>query len=381
MSDRATVLIVDDDEIMRMLLENALAPDYQVLTVTDGASCIAACGEWRPDLVLLDVEMPGIDGYETCRRLKAAASASPPVVFISSHDRVEDRLRGYDAGGEDYIRKPIELEELRTKVALRLKAVAERSRLEQAIDYASRTAMTAMSALGETGHLLQSLQRFNNCAGLDELAQLLVTTLSDYSLSGMVRLRATQEVVMRSTQGAVSPIEESIIELVAGMGRIVEYRSRMSISYDHIVLVVTNAPLDDDERRGRIRDHLAVLAQAAEMSMVAINRGMVIERALRETSQALLCIQDAEREMQVMATLAMQNMTDQLERAFLSAGLSDSQEHHIADIVEKGVKGVRQAMQAGEDVLPLLSAAIGGLNADVGINAAKTTIDVFAVAS
>ncbi len=362
MSDRATVMVVEDDEIMRTLLESALGDLYDVISVGSGEACLERFAKERPRIILLDIEMPGIDGYETCRQIKDHEGVTPPVVFISSRDRLEDRLKGYDAGGEDYILKPVAFDELLTKVALRLKAAADHAQLKQMADYASQTAMTAMSSMGEMGVLLQTLQRFNRCVDLDELAASVVQALAEYSLNGMVRLRTTQELIMRSNQGAVSPIEESIIEQVAAMGRIVEYRSRMSVSYEHVVLLVTNAPQDDEDRRGRLRDHLAVLAEGAQVSMLAIHRGIVIKRVLQQTNQALICIQDSERDMHVGTSLALQDMTDKLEQAYTSVGLSEKQEDFLAGIVSGGIEHVRREMDIAAEVLPLLTAAIEELS-------------------
>ena len=362
MSKRVTAMIVDDDETMRMLLENALADAYQVHSIASGEACLAACARQRPDIILLDVDMPGLDGYETCRQIRKASEDAPPVIFISNRDRLEDRLQGYDAGGEDYILKPVAPDELLAKVVLRLKVAADQAQLQQRADYASTTAMTAMNSLGEMGVLLQALQNFNNCTSIEALAKAVVKALSDYSLTGMVRLRTAQSEVMHSTHGAVSPIEMSIIDQVAKMGRIVEYRSRMSISYDHVVLLVSNTPPENDDRRGRLRDHLAILAEAAEATTLAKHRAIVIEQALRQVSQALVCIQDSHREMHVGTSLALQGMSDKLEKAFLSAALSERQENHLTAIIGQGVEQVRQAMQVGTDVLPLLDAVIKDLS-------------------
>lgn len=364
MPDLATVMIVDDDIIMRMMLEESLGNHYSVVAVSNGEECIAACAAQHPDIVLLDVEMPGINGYETCRRLKASDKPNMLVVFISSHDRLEDRLQGYDAGGEDYILKPIEPAELLTKITLLLKARKKQGELKQAAEYASHTAMTAMSSLGEAGVLLRSLQHFNTCKSLDDLAKAVTTAMSDFSLNGVVRLRARQEVIMRSTHGSVSPIEESIIEQVGEMGRIVEYRSRICVSYERAVLLVTNSPVDDDELRGRLRDNLAILAEGANVSTLAIGRSIGIERALQQTNQALIYIQDSEREMQTGTTLALQDMTDQLERAYMSTALTEAQERYLAQIVSSGIENLRKVMLAGEDVLPLLKAVTDELKTE-----------------
>ncbi|HLA34812.1 MAG TPA: response regulator [Rhodocyclaceae bacterium] len=365
MSNPATVMIVDDDELMRMLLEDALGDAYRVVAVDGGDACLAACVQARPDLILLDVDMPDMDGYETCRRIRANDSAAPPVIFVSGRDCLQDRLQGYDAGGEDYILKPIEPEELATKVALRLKAVEDKAQMRLMIDYASSTAMTAMSSMGEMGILLQALQRFNDCSSLNALAEAVLKALVDYSLSGLVRLRTPQGVAMFSTQGAVSPIELSIIEQVAAMGRLVEYRSRMSISYEHVTLLISNAPQDDDERRGRLRDHLAVLTEGAEVRALAIHRDNVVERAVLHASRALNRIDQSQREVRVATSLALQGMSDRLEHAYVSVALSDSQERYMARIVECGIENVRRAFLPETDVQQQLTAIVNELKSVV----------------
>jgi len=361
MSASHTVLIVDDEEMMRMLLENALNGAYQVISVANGEACLAACAVQRPDIILLDVDMPGMDGYETCKRIRAADGLAPPVIFVSSRDRLQDRLLGYDAGGEDYILKPVEPEELLTKVALRLKAADDRAQMRQMADYASSTAMTAMTSMGEMGILLQALQCFNNCASLEELAEAVLKALTEYGLNGMVRLRTPQGVVMQSSQGVVSPLEMSIIDQVAAMGRIVEYRSRMSVSYEHVALIVSNTPQDDDERRGRLRDHLAVLVEGAEIRALAIHRDHVIERSALQASRTLSHIDESQREERVATILALQGMSDQLERTYLSMALSGNQEHQISRIVEDGIESVRQAFIPETDVQQQLTAVINDL--------------------
>lgn len=84
MHQPARVMVVDDDEAMRMLMGNALEDSFAVQCVDSGTACLAAVAERRPDIVLLDVEMAELDGYDTCRQLKALGGDAPPVMFVSS---------------------------------------------------------------------------------------------------------------------------------------------------------------------------------------------------------------------------------------------------------------------------------------------------------
>jgi len=123
------ILIVDDEEENRMLLEALLGSQgYRVVTAADGAQGFAAVKTDPPDLILLDVMMPGQDGFEVCRQLKAdPATWFIPVVLVTALSEREDRIRGIEAGADDFLSKPIHRWELltRTKSLLRLKSLRD----------------------------------------------------------------------------------------------------------------------------------------------------------------------------------------------------------------------------------------------------------------
>lgn len=119
----AKVLTVDDNPANLNLLTDTLsAAGYTVLAATNGQRALQLCQRNPPDLILLDVTMPGMDGYEVCRRMKAdEIGRSLPVIFLTAHDESEHVVRGFQAGGVDYVQKPFRAEELLARVATHLK--------------------------------------------------------------------------------------------------------------------------------------------------------------------------------------------------------------------------------------------------------------------
>jgi adenylate cyclase len=127
------ILAVDDNKQNLALLERALtAAGYHILTATDGAGALAAIARESPDLVLLDVMMPGMSGYEVCGRIRAdARTRLLPVVMLTALNDVADRIRGIEAGADDFLSKPFNREELLTRVRSLLRIKTLHDDLEQ----------------------------------------------------------------------------------------------------------------------------------------------------------------------------------------------------------------------------------------------------------
>lgn len=119
------VLIVDDVKANVDVLVQALGGDYKLSVALGGQQALDAVGRSAPDLILLDIVMPDIDGYEICRRLRAAdATRELPIMFLSSLEDVKDKARGFEVGANDYLTKPFEVLEVKARVRSLLKAKA-----------------------------------------------------------------------------------------------------------------------------------------------------------------------------------------------------------------------------------------------------------------
>ena len=117
------VLVVDDDQEVAKSIEASLRRNYQVFVVYSGISALKEARRHNPDIIVLDVVMPGLDGLETCRELRIdPALADIPILFLTALGRPEDRVAGLRAGADDYLTKPFNLEELQ----LRIKAILRR---------------------------------------------------------------------------------------------------------------------------------------------------------------------------------------------------------------------------------------------------------------
>jgi diguanylate cyclase (GGDEF)-like protein len=149
-----TLLIVDDTPANIQVLARALHRDYRIRIATDGAAALAMLnGPQRPDLVLLDVMMPELDGYEVCRRIKAEpATWDIPVIFVTARTDLADQLEGFRLGAVDYITKPFELPLVQARISVHI-------RLQQKAELLERLA------------LLDGLTNLSNRRGLERIWQ------------------------------------------------------------------------------------------------------------------------------------------------------------------------------------------------------------------
>lgn len=339
------VYVVDDDPSARLITHAVLdMPEFAVCEFTDAPALLATLQDFdaaAPDLILLDVEMPGIDGIEACRRLRADGNDTVQVMFVSSHDDLETRLAAYDAGGNDYIVKPYELDELARKVDVARQCATRRRELGAQMQYAQKTAFTAMSSMSEMGIVLDFLRNSFVCDTPAALAARLFDALRQYGLDGLAKLRSDQDWQYFSSKGECTPLECSILEHAGTMDRIFQFRDRLTINYPYITLVFHPLPLDDPERVGRLRDHLAVLAEGADAHLQALEiaqrqraQASGIGEAVVELSATLEEVDRLQAEHRLRAAEIDEAYLEDLVAAFVHLGLSEDQERALADMAQ-----------------------------------------------
>jgi len=156
MGQKPIILGVDDNVVNLTILRELLAADYDFFTAEGGEEAIELALTKRPDLILLDIMMPGIDGYETCRKMREHAELKhSKIVLVSAKGTLSERMEGYEAGADDYIVKPFDHDELmaKVKVYLRLKSSEEiesvKSRVLEVLQHGTRTPLTSIIGYAE----------------------------------------------------------------------------------------------------------------------------------------------------------------------------------------------------------------------------------------
>ena len=164
---RPRLLLVDDEPTNLQVLRHVLQADYRLLFATDGARALQVAREQRPDLVLLDIMMPHMDGYAVCCALKAdAATASIPVIFITALNDSQDETAGFDVGGVDYLTKPVSPPVVRARVRTHLSLVRMDELRETRLQIVQRLGRAAEYKDNETGMHVIRMSHFSQLLAL-----------------------------------------------------------------------------------------------------------------------------------------------------------------------------------------------------------------------
>ncbi|AFL73692.1 response regulator [Thiocystis violascens] len=352
------VMIVDDDEISAAALEIALRSRFEIHTLYSGEAALLALEQIKPEVVLLDISMPGIDGYATCRQLRKRLPQEdqPAVIFVSVKDTLEDRLLAYESGGDDFIIKPAQPEEVLSKARAMVGLVAERKRLKVSADSARQMAMGFLTNLGETGTALQFLRNSQSCLEPLELARLAIATLREYGLAANVQLRPPGATLTFIESGSATPLEESVFAMVRDMGRIFQFRQRLIINYPHVSVLIKNLPIADPDRAGRLRDLLAIIAEGCETSMLALIRIAEIDARTRQLQQTGAAVQAAIESLhqqyqaqQSDTRIILHQMHDRFTHDLLFLGLTEPQEERMMQLLDASIEETLNLFSRGLD--------------------------------
>ena len=346
------IAFVEHNPPQRVILSRLIEADYAVTAFENGEKLLASPQGF--DAILLDIEMPGIDGYETCRQLRARGCAVP-VLFVSAHDEAPERVAAYEAGGDDFITKPISAHELRHKLANILEQRdslqhldSRLHRLEEQSSTAQKIAFDAMSTVGDLGMIIEFLRSTSASNQYSDIVTRLIKVMTGWGLQGAVQVRGSDGMLEKTTRHGGSALQSAVLEKMRDMGRIFQFGSRAVINYDHVSLLIENLPTDDADKLDRIRDHLAVLADNADLRIAALDARNQRERRTQSMQEA---VAELRLEMKRVSQTSLQNRLAgqtqileslaQLTRTLSSLGLTDIQQDYIQDLIGETEDGAR----------------------------------------
>lgn len=370
MVSQEQILILDDEQFNLDLLSKTLA-QHSLETFTDQQAMLAQANASTP-CILLDVNMPGLSGYEVCEELRNKTETSnTPILFVSAHDSLQARLKGYAAGADDYICKPFDISELQAKVERAIESGAYRKNLCDQVDAARQAAFEAMTHSSEQGQLAVFMEQAFSCTNFTELAQSLIACLKSFGLNAVTAFWHSGDVTMLSHGAQIAPLEAELLKQSRHGGRIVDFAQRSIFNFSNCSLLIKNMP-QENSAYGRFKDHLCVLMSGVEARLKSLQVEAKCSQqqellALAQKSEAALTqLQKNHSDNIQFANQEASDMVLELTEELLVLNLDEQQELMIIELIKAHVEKLRDCYEKGNNVDDEISMIVAALKKIAG---------------
>ncbi|VUD69117.1 Adenylate cyclase 2 [Thalassocella blandensis] len=293
MNASTRLMLVDDNDLARSSLAEALQTEFEILALANGDVALTKIHEWLPDVVLTDVEMPGRNGYELCDAIKRnEATQHIPVIFFSHQDSIRERMVGYEMGGDDYLKKDCDLAELKFKLNLSAKRSRQSRELKASYESAQSTALEALSTSFELGKAVRYIEQSYACSEFEELGKMLARFALDINLSAVVMFVSRTGLLFFTSSGKdTAPLEAQLMEKLHSRDRFVDFGCRTLVNYPQVAILIKNMPLDDRERYGRIKDTLPFVMGATDAKVRMLDAEKALSLQCNELTSSIEAIE------------------------------------------------------------------------------------------
>lgn len=368
------VLLIDDDRLVHKIVRRSIEPSGFVLSLaSDGKEGFAKAIEIVPDVILLDVEMPGDNGYTVCSQLRDhPITEYIPIVFLSSHASINERLQGYEVGADDYLTKPFEAENLVARLKVLSKYRRDRLELQAQYRLAQNTAMIAMSGTSEFALAVQYMEKILTYQTVEEILNGLLEVIERLFLDAVILLKdnGTQERWF-STNGTISPLEKELVA-TASDKRFLDFGCRTLVRFDPLYMLVRNMPIEDMERYGRVKDLMPVLLSATETKLNSIQTQMSLMSQSSDLKQSfsfirrnLFNLAKNMVEKRVQSQMLGDRVIEKLTMDMISLGLEEDQEASLLAMIDNAFHELVDEMDVGPILKDSLSFIVQNLQTTV----------------
>ena len=297
------VLAIDDDKYVHHVVESSLSGFCNLIHAKNGEEGFNKALKYTPDIILLDVEMPGKSGYQVCQELKTNTKTKDiPVMFLSGRGELSERVKGYNLGAADYIVKPFESEELMARIRVLYDYSQHSLKLKDEVERAHNTAELAMTDSGDMGRIMRYVGQSYHANDLQSLSGYFFDFFRPLNLDVIVAFWYQETGIFCSDDGAVCPLEQDLLEKHRYANRFVDFSRRTIVNYPKVSILVKNMPLDDERLYGRYKDlfpHILDVTNAKiqdmDASESALTKALSLNNALAELSSQIHSLGDDQK--------------------------------------------------------------------------------------
>jgi CheY-like chemotaxis protein len=348
------IMIVDDTEANRLLLEDLLEDDFQLNIANDGLLCLQQYDDFQPDIILLDVMMPNMNGYEACAELRKKYTASDVcIIMVSAADQIEDKLAGYKAGCDDYLSKPVDANILLAKIELSLANLAKKKdqkkrqdQLHEQFQMAETTTLEVMSTF---------LQDIVKSPDFNELARSLRKATKALGIQSAVKIYDVDQTIVVGCQpdsGAWALLQDAQnpnAELIPQL-----FKSK------HVILLAANLPREVSPVVEQLSDRINILSRGVDARVqslleqpIAAEQGETDKDLDWIVSENYSAISQAKQQFidhDLLTHTIMDQLMQDMDALLIKLGLTEEQETTLIKCLENSADQLHSLSVGGTQI-------------------------------
>jgi len=350
MSKEIKILIVDDTPMNVAIITGFLKEHYEIEMAESGVQALEILATHHFDLILLDVMMPEMDGYEVCKKIKANSDTQDiPVIFVTSLTSAEEQLQGLEAGAEDYIPKPVNKEVLLTKIQKTFDNKQLIQQQQNQITNAHSAVMTALENMNELNTLSNYFSDVSLVNNYDNLMEHIINVLTIFGIKqALIKIKLEgEEDLYSSTTGHVKPMEIELIKKLEDKGNIYSYKTVTIFNYLNLNVLIYDLPMDKPDLFGRLKDHISMMLQGSIKIVQSISsqkqfkqlvktqqsQNEKLSELINTIENVLEIIEDQQHRYQETNKSIMNNLFDKVQTSFYHLGLTEAQEQNLLAMI------------------------------------------------
>jgi len=355
---QSKVLVIDDDDVNHDIVSSMLGQHYDITSALGGKQGLELLSQGEFDAILLDVVMPEVNGYEVCEQLRNLLNCRTPVLFVSAKSSTEDILQGFRAGGDDYITKPFDADELKFRIDRLMSLKDEIASLKESCQNAEEVTLTAITSCSELGVALEFIEKSYQCKTMTALANEVISSSKQLGLEVSTQIGILNSFKNYSSSELVNPLENELLTRARNSKTVINIDKRSFFNSERCSLLVKNMPCDDSEKYGRFNDILALIVRGADarLSSLETNIKMMQQRnkGIKELSEIaqkdLSNIEQTHKAYTQSIQDLIEDLLFEIEEASLGFGLSQQQEAELLSLLSKSRERVLEVNEHTEDM-------------------------------